>query len=219
MDVPARRLYLTALLGGGLEWFRIMPAVFAIATLPALWLLARALTNDRAAHRGGDRLWPDGLGLVRIGRRRRRHAKPWRHPGDAHDVGGGARARRPGRRLRRARHPHPPHRRVLRRAWLDRALGHARCRPKDAAGSGHRPAHRRRLVRTDGRPPRPRLHPWPRRFAGHRPGQQRVHAARRDAEPAEPRLRDRVPWAWWSRCDDGGGTSSPGLRPRSWVGR
>ena len=46
---PPVGLYLAALLGGGLEWFRILPAVFAIATLPALWLLARALTNDRAA--------------------------------------------------------------------------------------------------------------------------------------------------------------------------
>ena len=46
---PPVGLYLVALLGGGLEWFRFVPALLAIATLPALWLLARALTNERAA--------------------------------------------------------------------------------------------------------------------------------------------------------------------------
>jgi hypothetical protein len=46
---PPLGLYLTALLGGGLEWFRLVPALLAVATLPALWLLARALTNERAA--------------------------------------------------------------------------------------------------------------------------------------------------------------------------
>jgi hypothetical protein len=46
---PPLGLYLAALLGGGLEWFRILPVAYAIATLPAVWLLARALTTDRAA--------------------------------------------------------------------------------------------------------------------------------------------------------------------------
>jgi hypothetical protein len=46
---PPLALYLSALLGGSIEWFRILPVVFTIATLPAMWLLARALTSDRAA--------------------------------------------------------------------------------------------------------------------------------------------------------------------------
>ena len=46
---PPLGLYLLALVGGGLEWLRILPAVFAIATLPAFWLLARELVGDRAA--------------------------------------------------------------------------------------------------------------------------------------------------------------------------
>lgn len=46
---PPLGLYEVAMLGGGLEWFRLVPAGFAVATLPAVWLLARALTNDRAA--------------------------------------------------------------------------------------------------------------------------------------------------------------------------
>lgn len=46
---PPIGLYFVALLGGGLDWFRILPTAFAIATLPAMWLLARALTNERAA--------------------------------------------------------------------------------------------------------------------------------------------------------------------------
>jgi len=46
---PPLGLYLVAALGGGLEWFRILPAVFAIATLPAVWLLARALISERGA--------------------------------------------------------------------------------------------------------------------------------------------------------------------------
>lgn len=46
---PPLGLYLTALLGGGLEWLRLLPFLFTVATLPALWLLARALTTERAA--------------------------------------------------------------------------------------------------------------------------------------------------------------------------
>jgi hypothetical protein len=46
---PPLGLYFVALLGGGIEWFRVVPVVFTVATLPALWLLARALANDRAA--------------------------------------------------------------------------------------------------------------------------------------------------------------------------
>ncbi len=46
---PPLGLYLVALLGGGLEWFRILPAAFAVTTLPAFWLLARALIGDRGA--------------------------------------------------------------------------------------------------------------------------------------------------------------------------
>ena len=46
---PPLGLYLVAALGGGLEWFRIVPALFAIATLPAVWLLARALIGERGA--------------------------------------------------------------------------------------------------------------------------------------------------------------------------
>lgn len=44
---PPIGLYLVAALGGGLEWFRILPALFAIATLPAVWLLARSLIGER----------------------------------------------------------------------------------------------------------------------------------------------------------------------------
>jgi hypothetical protein len=46
---PPLGLYALAAVGGGIEWLRIFPALFAIGTLPALWLLARALTNERAA--------------------------------------------------------------------------------------------------------------------------------------------------------------------------
>ena len=46
---PPLGLYLVAALGGGLEWFRILPALSAIATLPAVWLLARALIGERGA--------------------------------------------------------------------------------------------------------------------------------------------------------------------------
>lgn len=46
---PPIGLYLAAILGAGLEWFRIVPVLFAIATIPAVWLLARALTSERAA--------------------------------------------------------------------------------------------------------------------------------------------------------------------------
>lgn len=46
---PPLGLYLVAALGGGLEWFRILPAIFAIATLPAVWLLARSLISERGA--------------------------------------------------------------------------------------------------------------------------------------------------------------------------
>lgn len=38
---PPLGIYLAPLLGGGQEWFRILPALFAAATLPAVWLLAR----------------------------------------------------------------------------------------------------------------------------------------------------------------------------------
>jgi hypothetical protein len=46
---PPMGIYLAALLGGGLELFRILPALFAVATLPAVWLLARALIGGRGA--------------------------------------------------------------------------------------------------------------------------------------------------------------------------
>ena len=46
---PPIGIYLVALLGGGLDLFRFLPALWAIATLPAVWLLARALIGDRGA--------------------------------------------------------------------------------------------------------------------------------------------------------------------------
>lgn len=46
---PPLGIYLAAVLGGGLEWFRILPALFAVATLPAVSLLARALIGDRGS--------------------------------------------------------------------------------------------------------------------------------------------------------------------------
>ncbi|MGH2446597.1 MAG: ArnT family glycosyltransferase [Candidatus Limnocylindria bacterium] len=46
---PPLGLYLVALLGGDLALFRILPALWAIATIPAVWLLARALIGDRGA--------------------------------------------------------------------------------------------------------------------------------------------------------------------------
>ncbi len=46
---PPLGLYLVAAVGGGLDWLRILPAIFAVATLPALWLLARSLVGSRAA--------------------------------------------------------------------------------------------------------------------------------------------------------------------------
>ena len=46
---PPLGLYLVAALGGSLDLFRVLPAVFAIATVPAFWLLARALITPRAA--------------------------------------------------------------------------------------------------------------------------------------------------------------------------
>ena len=46
---PPLSLVLIAVLGGGLEWFQVLPAAFAILTLPAMWLLARSLVSPRAA--------------------------------------------------------------------------------------------------------------------------------------------------------------------------
>jgi hypothetical protein len=46
---PPLGLYLVALLGGSLDLFRVLPALFAIASLPAMWLLARSLVGERAA--------------------------------------------------------------------------------------------------------------------------------------------------------------------------
>ena len=46
---PPIGIYLVALLGNSLDLFRILPALWAIATLPALWLLARELVGERAA--------------------------------------------------------------------------------------------------------------------------------------------------------------------------
>lgn len=46
---PPLGLYLAALLGGGLELFRFLPVAFAVATIPAVWLLARALIGERGA--------------------------------------------------------------------------------------------------------------------------------------------------------------------------
>jgi len=46
---PPIGLYALALAGDGLEWLRILPMLWALATLPAVWLLARALVGDRAA--------------------------------------------------------------------------------------------------------------------------------------------------------------------------
>jgi hypothetical protein len=46
---PPIGIYLVAILGGGLDLFRYLPALWAIATLPAVWLLARELIGDRGA--------------------------------------------------------------------------------------------------------------------------------------------------------------------------
>jgi hypothetical protein len=46
---PPLGIYLVALLGGELDLMRILPAAWAIATLPAFWLLARALIGERGA--------------------------------------------------------------------------------------------------------------------------------------------------------------------------
>lgn len=46
---PPLGIYLVALLGGGLDLFRFLPSFWAIATLPAFWLLARALIGERGA--------------------------------------------------------------------------------------------------------------------------------------------------------------------------
>jgi hypothetical protein len=46
---PPLGLYVLALVGAGIDWLRYMPAIFAIATIPAMWLLARALAGERAA--------------------------------------------------------------------------------------------------------------------------------------------------------------------------
>jgi hypothetical protein len=46
---PPLGLYTVALLGAGIELFRVVPFVLAVATLPAVWLLSRALTTERAA--------------------------------------------------------------------------------------------------------------------------------------------------------------------------
>jgi hypothetical protein len=44
---PPIGIYLVALLGGGLDLFRFLPAAWAVATLPAFWLLAKALIGER----------------------------------------------------------------------------------------------------------------------------------------------------------------------------
>jgi hypothetical protein len=46
---PPLGLYVVALLGADLDLFRILPALYAIATLPAVWLLARELIGERGA--------------------------------------------------------------------------------------------------------------------------------------------------------------------------
>lgn len=46
---PPLGLYLAAVVGAGIEWFRILPALIAIATIPAVWLVARPLVGERAA--------------------------------------------------------------------------------------------------------------------------------------------------------------------------
>jgi hypothetical protein len=46
---PPIGLYLAAAVGVGLEWFRILPVLIAIATVPAVWLVARPLVGERAA--------------------------------------------------------------------------------------------------------------------------------------------------------------------------
>ncbi len=46
---PPLGLVLVGLVGGGTDWLRFLPALFAVATLPAFWLLARSLVGTRAA--------------------------------------------------------------------------------------------------------------------------------------------------------------------------
>jgi hypothetical protein len=46
---PPIGIYLVAILGGGIDLLRVLPAAWAIATLPAFWLLARALIGERGA--------------------------------------------------------------------------------------------------------------------------------------------------------------------------
>jgi hypothetical protein len=46
---PPIGLYLAALAGAGLEAFRVLPVLISIATIPAVWLVARPLVGERAA--------------------------------------------------------------------------------------------------------------------------------------------------------------------------
>ena len=46
---PPIGLYLAAVAGAGLEAFRVLPVLIAIATIPAVWLVARPLVGERAA--------------------------------------------------------------------------------------------------------------------------------------------------------------------------
>jgi hypothetical protein len=58
---PPLGLYLLGLLGGDRMWLQIIPALFSIATIPAVWLLGRGLTSHR------EDSWPPGCMRYRRG--------------------------------------------------------------------------------------------------------------------------------------------------------
>ena len=204
---PPLGIYLVALLGGGLDLFRILPAAWAIATLPAVWLLARALIGDRGAL----------VALVAYG---------LAAPAYAGVIAGGGVTRGPGLLLAvltmwavvRGNVAGagvlggltillPPDRCLLRGARVGDPVGDPRAATRGCSWRSDRARHRRRLVRADDRSATgsTRVRTWfvpmtlrhgstparrP-RLPRARPRRQRRHAAGRGAQPAEPGVHDR----------------------------
>ncbi len=97
VGLPAAGIYLTALVGGGTRaGSACCPPMWAIATLPAVWLLARELIGDRGALVALVAYGLSGLGVLRPHRRRRGHPRAWAAARGPDDVGGRARQRRSG---------------------------------------------------------------------------------------------------------------------------
>ena len=83
---PPIGIYLVALLGGGLDLFRILPA--SGRSHAAGVLAPRESTHRRTGRaRGAGRLRPGGSGVRRFDRRRRGHARARTPPCAPHDVG------------------------------------------------------------------------------------------------------------------------------------